>query len=196
MGRIGPVLCAAMDLNSGLALAAEAAADAHGHAAGSELVLLDGLKARSKRGWGTRDVTRVPLPHRAKAVHINCSADLVAVHCGQRVMLFRVQRPEGGGHPKRNPCKLLLLSQHHLNGAPFPRLCLLDTAASPMPQRNPVWAVRGAKLYATEPTYPSDAGLPAKPLATTMYVVWGCDGRCVAGGLPLQPVTAERAAGV
>lgn len=136
MGHIGPVLCAAMDLNSGLALAATAA-EAHRHTAGSELVLLDGLKARSKRGWGGRDVSRVPLPHRAKTVHINCSADLVAVHSGQRVMLFRVQRPEGGGHPKRNPRTLLLLSQHHLNGAPTPRVNLLDTAASRVPQPNP-----------------------------------------------------------
>ena len=47
------MLCGAMDLNNGLALAATAAADPHGAgAAGSELMLLDGLKARSKRGWG------------------------------------------------------------------------------------------------------------------------------------------------
>lgn len=128
---------------------------------------MDGLKARSKRGWGGRDVARVPLPHRAKAVQLNCSADLAAVHCGQRVMLFRVQRPEGGGHPKRNPRTLLLLSQHHLNGA-APLGCICWALPFPGPS-NPtqcgrVRCVRGCTH--TEPTYPSDAGLPATPLCT------------------------------
>jgi hypothetical protein len=61
-------------------------------------------------------VSRVPLPQRARAVWLNCSADLAAVHCGGQVMLFRVQRPEGGGNPKRNPRTLLLVSQHQLHG--------------------------------------------------------------------------------